>query len=197
MENKKSNKKIFIIIGFILVVIIAVIIGVNIMNKNKNNNNNDLKNNTNLELNTVNQTEDLEEYTDESYGISFKYAKTLKETISGGSKLNLEHPKIAGSKFFYNSPDTPQISYNKDLEIQQYIQQRITYGNVKPIKQEETTISKIKPIDCTLLEYEIGAFTQYIYLIPHRAGMICLGITFPTGEPIQEFTDIIDSIVSQ
>lgn len=192
MENKKNNKKIIIIIGFILVVIIAVTIGINIMKKNKDNNNNDLKNNTN----TVNQTEDLKEYTDESYGISLKYAKTL-EKGTGSSELNLEHPKIAGSKFFYNSPDTPQISYDKDLEIQRYIQQRITYENVKPIKQEETTISKIKPIECTLLEYEIGAFTQYIYLIPHRAGMICLGITFPTGEPIQEFTDIIDSIVSQ
>lgn len=31
-------------------------------------------------------------------------------------------------------------------------------------------------------------------MIPHRAGMICIGITFPTGETIKEFNDIIDSI---
>ena len=187
-----NKKKILIIILIsLLIIITGVFFYIISQNNNENTNTNNINNRNNQQEN-----EDLIEFKDESYGIIFKYAKTLKE-VSGSSELNLEHPKIAGSQFFYNSPDTPQISYNKDLEIQQYIQQRITYGNVKPIRQEETTISKIKPINCTLLEYEIGAFTQYIYLIPHRAGMICIGITFPTGEPIQEFTDIIDSIVSQ
>ena len=31
-------------------------------------------------------------------------------------------------------------------------------------------------------------------MIPHRAGLICIGIRFPTEEPIKEFNDIIDSI---
>ncbi len=187
-----EKKKVFIGIGIVavLIIIIVVTLKATVMKKDNNNVTND---------NSIGNTEqkeetNLNEYIDESYGISFKYSKELKDKMGGSSEVNLEHPKIAGSDFFYNSPNTPNISYNKDIEIKQYIQTRASFGTSKLIKQEETTISKNNPIQCTLLEYVTGQYTQYIYMIPHRAGMVCIGITFPTGEPIQEFNDIIDSI---
>ena len=61
----------------------------------------------------------------------------------------------------------------------------------KMIKQEQSTISNIQ---CTLLEYVTGQYTEHIYIIPHKAGAIYIGVTFPTGEPIQEFNNIIESI---
>lgn len=182
-----KNKKVFIGIGIIIIIVTTIIV----ITVKKDNN---VTNDNNIENTEQKEETNLNEYIDESYGISFKYSKELKDKMGESSEVNLEHPKIAGSDFFYNSPNTPNISYNKDIEIKQYIQTRASFGTSKLIKQEETTISKNNPIQCTLLEYVTGQYTQYIYMIPHRAGMVCIGITFPTGEPIQEFNDIIDSI---
>lgn len=189
--EKKDNKKIFIIVGIVAVIIIVGIIVFLFRNKEKVENN---KNNNDVVESKVEES-NLKEFVDEAYGVSFKYSKELKDKMGGSSEVNLEHPKIAGSDFFYNSPDTPNISYNKDIEIKQYIQTRASFGTSKLIKQEETTISKNNPIQCTFLEYVTGQYTEYIYVIPHRAGLIYIGITFPTGKPIQEFNDIIDSII--
>lgn len=184
--EKKNSRNIIILLGAVILVLIVIVLAL-ILNKNK-------PTEENNEVNNVAEINNLEEYVDESYGISFKYSKELKNQIGGSSEVNLEHPKIAGSKFFYNSPDIPNVSYNKEDEIKRYIQTRASFGNDELIKQEETTISKNNPIQCTFLEYVVGQYTEYIYIIPHRAGVIYIGIRFPTEEPIKEFNDIIDSI---
>jgi hypothetical protein len=188
-----EKKKVFIGIGIvaILIIIIVVTLKATVMKKD----NNKVTNDNNIGNTEQKEEINLNEYIDESYGISFKYSKELKDKMGGSSEVNLEHPKVAGSEFFYNSPNTPNISYNKDIEIKQYIQTRASFGKSKLIKQEETTISKNNPIQCTLLEYVTGQYTEYIYIIPHRAGLIYMGITFPTGETIKEFNEIIDSII--
>lgn len=157
MEKKKA----FIGIGIvaILIIIIVVTLGATVMKKDNN-----ITNDNNTGNTEQKEEINLNEYIDESYGISFKYSKELKDKMGGSSEVNLEHPKVAGSEFFYNSPNTPNISYNKDIEIQQYIQTRASFGKSKLIKQEETTISKNNPIQCTLLEYVTGQYTEYIYI---------------------------------
>ena len=190
----KKDSKILIGIIVLSVVVIGGILFF-IYNKqkpsNSNNTNTETTNNTNNESQQV--TEEFEEFKNEAYGLSLKYSKELKKTF-GSSELNLEDPKVAGSQFFCNIPDTPNLEFNKEIEVAKYIDNRSKYGKGELIRQEETTISKESPISCTLLEYKTGEFTDYIYLIPHRAGMICVGITFPTGEPIQSLSDIVDSI---
>ena len=134
MEKKKS-RNIIILLGAVILVLIVIVLAL-ILNKNK-------PTEENNEVTNVEEINNLEEYVDESYGISFKYSKELKNQMGGSSEVNLEHPKIAGSKFFYNAPDTPNVSYNKEDEIKRYIQTRASFGKDELIKQEETSISKI------------------------------------------------------
>jgi hypothetical protein len=185
--EKKNLKIIITIMSIIIILLIIVVIFCN-SNKNADIANKDVEENIVVESN-------IEEYVDKSYGVSFKYNKELdkKESTSGGTELALTVPTNAGCKFFYNSPDTPMLSYNKESEIQKIIYDRKTYVKSQFIKREETTISKVDSIECTLLEFVTGQFTDYVYIIPHRAGIIQMGITFPTGEPIKELNDIIDS----
>ena len=190
MKNKKIK---YVILTVILIV--ATIVVVLILQNRKTENNG---NNNQVENITEEENSNLETYKNEAYGIEFKYSKELKKPVIGGySEINLEYPKIAGSEFFCNIPDQPDISYNKEAEIQRYIETRATFNTSTLIKREETTISKVQPISCTLLEYETGEFTEDIYIIPSRAGVIYLGVTYPKGEPIKEFNDILDSIIHQ
>jgi hypothetical protein len=181
----------------LLVILIIVIFAVVLMLQNREKEDNGINNN-NVGNVAEEENSNLETYKNEAYGIEFKYSKELKKpTIGNYSEINLEYPKIAGSEFFCNIPDSPNISYNKEVEIQNYIQTRESFNNSTFIKREETTISKIQPINCTLLEYETGAFTEDIYIIQNRAGIIYMGVTYPKGEPIKEFNDILDSIIYQ
>ena len=190
MKNKKIK---YVILTLILIVAIVVVVLILQNRKTENNGNNNQVENITEEENS-----NLETYKNEAYGIEFKYSKELKKPVIGGySEINLEYPKIAGSEFFCNIPDQPDISYNKEAEIQRYIETRATFNTSTLIKREETTISKVQPISCTLLEYETGEFTEDIYIIPSRAGVIYLGVTYPKGEPIKEFNDILDSIIYQ
>lgn len=190
MKNKKIK---YVVLTVILIV--AIIVVVLILQNRKTENNG---NNNQVENITEEENSNLETYKNEAYGIEFKYSKELKNPVIGNySEINLEYPKIAGSRFFCNIPDQPDISYNKEAEIQRYIETRATFNTSTLIKREETTISKVQPISCTLLEYETGEFTEDIYIIPSRAGVIYLGVTYPKGEPIKEFNDILDSIIYQ
>ena len=190
MKNKKIK---YVILTLILIVAIVVVVLILQNRKTENNGNNNQVENITEEENS-----NLETYKNEAYGIEFKYSKELKNPVIGNySEINLEYPKIAGSRFFCNIPDQPDISYNKEAEIQRYIETRATFNTSTLIKTEETTISKVQPISCTLLEYETGEFTEDIYIIPSRAGVIYLGVTYPKGEPIKEFNDILDSIIYQ
>lgn len=181
----------------LLVILIIVIFAVVLMLQNREKEDNGINNN-NVGNVAEEENSNLETYKNEAYGIEFKYSKELKKpTIGNYSEINLEYPKIAGSEFFCNIPDSPNISYNKEVEIQNYIQTRESFNNSTFIKREETTISKIQPINCTLLEYETGTFTEDIYIIQNRAGIIYMGVTYPKGEPIKEFNDILDSIIYQ
>lgn len=190
MKNKKIK---YVILTLILIVAIVVVVLILQNRKTENNGNNNQVENITEEENS-----NLETYKNEAYGIEFKYSKELKNPVIGNySEINLEYPKIAGSRFFCNIPDQPDISYNKEAEIQRYIETRATFNTSTLIKREETTISKVQPISCTLLEYETGEFTEDIYIIPSRAGVIYLGVTYPKGEPIKEFNDILDSIIYQ
>lgn len=190
MKNKKIK---YVILTLILIVAIVVVVLILQNRKTENNGNNNQVENITEEENS-----NLETYKNEAYGIEFKYSKELKNPVIGNySEINLEYPKIAGSRFFCNIPDQPDISYNKEAEIQRYIETRATFNTSTLIKREETTISKVQPISCTLLEYETGEFTEDIYIIPSRAGVIYLGVTYPKGEPIKEFNDILDSIIHQ
>ena len=173
----------------------AIVVVVLILQNRKTENNG---NNNQVENITEEENSNLETYKNEAYGIEFKYSKELKNPVIGNySEINLEYPKIAGSRFFCNIPDQPDISYNKEAEIQRYIETRATFNTSTLIKREETTISKVQPISCTLLEYETGEFTEDIYIIPSRAGVIYLGVTYPKGESIKEFNYILDSIIYQ
>lgn len=190
MKNKKIK---YVILTLILIVAIVVVVLILQNRKTENNGNNNQVENITEEENS-----NLETYKNEAYGIEFKYSKELKNPVIGNySEINLEYPKIAGSRFFCNIPDQPDISYNKEAEIQRYIETRATFNTSTLIKREETTISKVQPISCTLLEYETGEFTEDIYIIPSRAGVIYLGVTYPKGEPIKEFNDILDYIIYQ
>ena len=190
MKNKIIK---YIILALILIIVIVAIVSMLQNRKTENNGNNNQVENITEEENS-----NLETYKNEAYGIEFKYSKELKNPVIGNySEINLEYPKIAGSRFFCNIPDQPDISYNKEAEIQRYIETRATFNTSTLIKREETTISKVQPISCTLLEYETGEFTEDIYIIPSRAGVIYLGVTYPKGEPIKEFNDILDSIIYQ
>ena len=190
MKNKKIKYEILT-----LILIVAIVVVVLILQNRKTENNG---NNNQVENITEEENSNLETYKNEAYGIEFKYSKELKNPVIGNySEINLEYPKIAGSRFFCNIPDQPDISYNKEAEIQRYIETRATFNTSTLIKREETTISKVQPISCTLLEYETGEFTEDIYIIPSRAGVIYLGVTYPKGEPIKEFNDILDSIIHQ
>ncbi len=190
MKNKKIK---YVVLAVTLIV--AIIVVVLILQNRKTENNG---NNNQVENITEEENSNLETYKNEAYGIEFKYSKELKNPVIGNySEINLEYPKIAGSRFFCNIPDQPDISYNKEAEIQRYIETRATFNTSTLIKREETTISKVQPISCTLLEYETGEFTEDIYIIPSRAGVIYLGVTYPKGEPIKEFNDILDSIIYQ
>ena len=190
MKNKKIK---YVILTLILIVAIVVVVLILQNRKTENNGNNNQVENITEEENS-----NLETYKNEAYGIEFKYSKELKNPVIGNySEINLEYPKIAGSRFFCNIPDQPDISYNKEAEIQRYIETRATFNTSTLIKREETTISKVQPISCTLLEYETGEFTEDVYIIPNRAGLIYLGVTYPKGEPIKEFNDILDYIIYQ
>ena len=190
MKNKKIK---YVVLAVTLIV--AIIVVVLILQNRKTENNG---NNNQVENITEEENSNLETYKNEAYGIEFKYSKELKNPVIGNySEINLEYPKIAGSRFFCNIPDQPDISYNKEAEIQRYIETRATFNTSTLIKREETTISKVQPISCTLLEYETGEFTEDVYIIPNRAGLIYLGVTYPKGEPIKEFNDILDSIIYQ
>ena len=190
MKNKKIK---YVVLTVILIV--AIIVVVLILQNRKTENNG---NNNQVENITEEENSNLETYKNEAYGIEFKYSKELKNPVIGNySEINLEYPKIAGSRFFCNIPDQPDISYNKEAEIQRYIETRATFNTSTLIKREETTISEVQPISCTLLEYETGEFTEDVYIIPNRAGLIYLGVTYPKGEPIKEFNDILDSIIYQ
>ena len=178
------------------VILISVIVAIVLVLQNKRTESNE--NNNQVENVTEEENSNLETYKNEAYGIEFKYSKELKNPVTGNySEINLEHPKIAGSEFFCNVPNSPNISYDKETEIQNYMQTRASFNTSTLIKREETTISKVQPINCTLLEYETGEFTEDIYIIPNRAGVIYLGVTYPKNEPIKEFNDILDSIIYQ
>ena len=182
MKNKIIK---YIILALILIIVIVAIVSM-LQNRETENNGN---NNNQVENVTEKENSNLETYKNEAYGIEFKYSKELKNPVTGNySAINLEYPKIAGSKFFCN---------DKETEIQNYIQTRASFNTSTLIKREETTISKVQPISCTLLEYETGEFTEDVYIIPNRAGLIYLGVTYPKGEPIKEFNDILDSIIYQ
>ncbi len=191
MKNKIIK---YIILALILIIVIVAIVSM-LQNRETENNGN---NNNQVENVTEKENSNLETYKNEAYGIEFKYSKELKNPVTGNySAINLEYPKIAGSKFFCNVPNSPNISYDKETEIQNYIQTRASFNTSTLIKREETTISKVQPISCTLLEYETGEFTEDVYIIPNRAGLIYLGVTYPKGEPIKEFNDILDYIIYQ
>ena len=191
MKNKKIK---YVVLAVTLIIAIVVVVLILQKRETKNNGNN----NNQVENITEEENSDFETFKNEAYGIEFKYSKELKKPVIGGySEINLEYPKIAGSEFFCNIPDQPDVSYNKETEIQNYIQTRASFNTSTLIKRGETSISKVQPINCTLLEYETGAFTEDIYIIPNRAGLIYLGVTYPKGEPIKEFNDILDSIMYQ
>lgn len=182
----------YIILAVILIIVIVAIV---LVIQNKETQNNEVSSNKTENI-TEKDISNFETYKNEAYGIEFQYSKELqKPKTNNFSEVNLEYPKIAGSKFFCNIPNSPEISYNKETEIQRYIQTRASFNTSTLIKREETTISKVQPVNCTLLEYETGAFTEEIYLLPTRAGMIYIGLTYPQGEPIKEFNDILDSII--
>ncbi len=189
MKNKIMK---YIILAVILIIVIVAIV---LVLQNKETENNETNSNETENV-AEEENSDFETFKDEAYGIEFKYSKELQRPSTGNySEINLEYPKIAGSEFFCNVPNSPNISYDKETEIQNYIQTRASFNTSTLTKREETTISKVQPINCTLLEYETGEFTEDIYIIPNRAGLIYIGVTYPKNEPIKEFNDILDSIV--
>ncbi len=209
MENK-NNKKIFIIIGCILLAIATVIV---ILNVNKSNNNIDMNNSNNIQNTQILSEEDrkkqeIEEkekqykennnyqcFDDESFKIRFYYDTTKLQygsSIAQAGKLALQ--EINSSNMFLYSTNEMESNYDKNEFIQKYIQGQVASG-FTIVDNKDVTISKITPVQARYVECQTGNVTMKTYVIFKENGVCSLTIGVTTGTESSAINEILDTII--
>lgn len=210
MENK-NNKKIFIIIGCILLAIATVIV---ILNVNKSNNNIDMNNSNNIQNTQILSEEDrkkqeIEEkekqykenvryqcFKDDTFKIRFYYdnenLKYGSMIAQGGNKLALQEKN--GDSMFSYSTNEMTGEYDKNQLVADFINAQVNSGFTIN-ENKDITISKITPIEARYVECLTGNIIIKNYLIYTDKGLAKFVIGGNIGIDSPAINEILDTII--
>lgn len=210
MKNK-NNKKIFIIIGCILLAIATVIV---ILNVNKSNNNIDMNNSNNIQNTQILSEEDrknqeIEEkekqykenaryqcFKDDTFKIRFYYdnenLKYGSMIAQGGNKLALQEK--SGDSMFSYSTNEMTGEYDKNQLVADFINAQVNSGFTIN-ENKDITISKITPIEARYVECLTGNIIIKNYLIYTDKGLAKFVIGGNIGIDSPAINEILDTII--
>ena len=197
MENKKSNKKIFIII-FVLMIIILLIFGaIYMINKNED------EMYINEETTEENEIEQNEKSYKENINYSYFYDEEANIKFYYDRKLKLKSSDIY--KFYAISGDSiysTSISYEfkkmdtQNLNFIEYIEKE--FSNTK-VNIQEVTISKISPIivqRVDVIDENLKTMDMTFYEICNKNGIARIGITNLMNPTIpNNISEILDTVI--
>lgn len=211
--EKKNNKKVFIILGCIIIIFAVVII---VLNVNKNNIDNSYENNVdNIQSIETESEEDklkreIEEkekqykensnyqcFNDETFGIRLYYNNIeLKygSLIAQAGKLALQETN--GDNMFLYSTNELDKDYDKNAFIQNYIQGQVKSG-FTIVDNKDVTISNITPIQARCVECRRGNVVMKHYVIFKEKGACNFVVGTIAGTDSAVINEILDTIINE
>lgn len=211
--EKKSNRKIFIILGCVILVIatIVIILNVNKGSNNSNNINTDNSNNIQILSEEDRKKQEIEEkekqykennkyqcFKDDTFKIRFYYdnenLKYGSMIAQGGNKLALQEKN--GDNMFSYSTNEMTGEYDKNQLVANFINAQVTSGfTIK--ENKDITISKMTPVEARYVECETGNVVIKNYLIYTDKGLVKFVIGGNIGIDSPVINEILDTIISE
>lgn len=213
--EKKTNKKLLIILGcIILAVILAILIFLNINKGSSNNSTTNIDNSNNIQNNEIiseenrkkQELEDKEKqykenskyqcFKDDTFKIRFYYnneeLKYGNSIAQGGFKLALQE-KIGDGLFSYSTNERND-EYDKNQLIGDFIATQVSSGfTIK--ENKDITISKITPTETRYVECEKANMIIKNYFIFTDRGIIKFIIGSYIGAESETINGILDTII--